>query len=89
MYETHFACHDILMLGKSPIKWRQRPDMTIAVDWDARKASNQIKLSECFTLCCMDTYQVLSSVCTKRIFKGIFYTNCTRLNLSQIEFYTV
>ena len=62
-----------------------RHDMTIAVDWDARKASNQIKLSECFTLCCMDTYQVLSSVCMKRIFKG----NCTRLNLSQIEFYTV
>ena len=22
------------MLGKSPIKWRQCPDMTIAVDWD-------------------------------------------------------
>ena len=24
------VCHDILSLGKSPIKWRQRPDMTIA-----------------------------------------------------------
>ena len=22
------------MLGKSPIKWRECPDMTIAVDWD-------------------------------------------------------
>ena len=22
------------MLGKSPIKWRQCPGMTIAVDWD-------------------------------------------------------
>ena len=22
------------MLDKSPIKWRQHPDMTIAVDWD-------------------------------------------------------
>ena len=25
-----FECHDILMLGKSSIKWKQRPDMTIA-----------------------------------------------------------
>ena len=29
-----FGCHDILILGKSPIKWSQRPDMTLAVDWD-------------------------------------------------------
>ena len=29
--EVHFECLDILMLGKSPIKWRQRPDMTIAL----------------------------------------------------------
>ena len=34
--EAHFECHDILILGKSPIKWRQRPDMTIAVDLDGR-----------------------------------------------------
>ena len=26
------GCHDILILGKSPINWRQRPDMTLAVD---------------------------------------------------------
>ena len=32
IYEAHFECQDILMLGKCPIKWRQRPDMTIAVD---------------------------------------------------------
>ena len=36
IYEAHFECHDILMLGKSPIKWRQRPDITIAVDWDVK-----------------------------------------------------
>ena len=37
IYEAHFECHDILMLpGKSPIKWRQRPDMTLAVDWDVK-----------------------------------------------------
>ena len=39
--EAHFECHDILMLGKSPIKWRQRPDMTIAVDWDVKHQFNQ------------------------------------------------
>ena len=27
---AHFGCHDILTMG--PIKWRQRTDMTIAVD---------------------------------------------------------
>ena len=34
-------CHDILMLGKRPIKWRQRPDMTIAVDWDVNHQFTQ------------------------------------------------
>ena len=33
--------HDILVLGKSPIKWRQRPDMTIAVDWDVEPEFKQ------------------------------------------------
>ena len=41
IYETHFECHDILMLGKSPIKWRQRPDMTFAVDWDVKHQFKQ------------------------------------------------
>ena len=34
------GCHNILILGKSPIKWRQHPDMTLAVDWDVK---NQFK----------------------------------------------
>ena len=29
------------MLGKSPIKWRQRSDMTIAVDWDVKHQFKQ------------------------------------------------
>ena len=29
------------MLSKSPIKWRQRPDMTIAVDWDVKHQFKQ------------------------------------------------
>ena len=40
-FEAHFECHDILILsndilmfGKRPQKWKQRPDMIIAVDLD-------------------------------------------------------
>ena len=29
------------MLGKSPIKWRQHPDITIAVDWDVKHQFEQ------------------------------------------------
>ena len=29
------------MLGKIPTKWKQRPDMTIAVDWDTKLQINQ------------------------------------------------
>ena len=43
IYEAHFECHDTLMLGKSPIKWRQRPDMTFAVDWDVKHQLKQTK----------------------------------------------
>ena len=28
------------MLGKCPTKWRQCPDMTIAVDWDVKLPQN-------------------------------------------------
>ena len=48
IYEAHFECHDILMLGKSTIKWRQRPDMAFAVDWDVKhqfKQTNSIYMS--------------------------------------------
>ena len=34
------------MLGKSPIKWRQRPDMTIAVDWDVKHQFKQIQTKQ-------------------------------------------
>ena len=30
------------MLGKSHIKWRQRPDMPIAVDWDVEQNQNSL-----------------------------------------------
>ena len=37
-----FECHGIRMLRKSPIKWRQRPDMTIAVDCDVKNQFKEI-----------------------------------------------
>ena len=43
-YEANFECHDILMLGKSSIKWRQRPDMTIAIDLDVKHQFKQTKI---------------------------------------------
>ena len=49
IYDAHFECHDILMLRKSPIKWRQRPDMTIAVDLDLKhhlKQTNSLLVLE-------------------------------------------
>ena len=37
IFATLFGCHDAIILDKSPIKWRQRPDMAIAVsDWDVK-----------------------------------------------------
>ena len=44
IYDAHFECHDILMLGKSPIKWRQCPDMTFAVDWDIKHQFKQTNI---------------------------------------------
>ena len=43
--------HDILILGKSPIEWRQGPDMTLAVDWDVKHQFRQTKP----TLICLCT----------------------------------
>ena len=36
------GCHDTVILRKSPIEWRQRPDMTTAVDWDVKHQFKQI-----------------------------------------------
>ena len=34
----------VLIVGKSLIKWRQRPDMAIAVDWDLKNQFKQKSL---------------------------------------------
>ena len=41
IFEGHFGCNDILMLGKSPIKWRQRPHMNTAVEKDVNHRFKQ------------------------------------------------
>ena len=33
IFEALFGCHDVQILGNSPIKWMQHSDITIAVDW--------------------------------------------------------
>ena len=35
------------MVGKRPIKWRQRPDMSFAVDWDVKNKFKQRKIQNC------------------------------------------
>ena len=37
------------MLGKSPIKWRQRTDKTIAVDWDVKHQFKQANIDASYT----------------------------------------
>ena len=36
IFEAFCRCHDVLILDKCPIKWRQSPHMTIAIDWDVK-----------------------------------------------------
>ena len=47
IFETPFGCHDILILGKSPVKLRQHLDTTIAVDCHIKhKFKQRYKASE-------------------------------------------
>ena len=54
IFEALNGCHDILILGTSSIKWRQRPDMTLAVDRGAKRQPHKqtysyiIQLSETY-----------------------------------------
>ena len=41
-FEALAECHYILILGKSLIKWMQRPDMTLVVDCDVKHQRKQI-----------------------------------------------
>ena len=39
IFEALAGCHD--KLGKSPIKWRKRPNIIMAVDWDVEHQFKQ------------------------------------------------
>ena len=51
IFQALVGCHDILILGKSPIKWRQRPDMTLAVDWDVFSINSKTSIINALPLC--------------------------------------
>ena len=44
IFEALLDCHYILILGRSPLKLRLRPNMTIAVDWDVKHQFKQTKI---------------------------------------------
>ena len=41
IFEALFGCHDVVILGQCPIKWRQHLDMTIVVDCDIKHQFKQ------------------------------------------------
>ena len=56
IFEALVGCHDILTLGKSPIKWRQCPDMTFAFDWDVKHEVKQKLPLSCLPSVFVDAY---------------------------------
>ena len=56
IFEELFGCHEVLILGRSPIKWRQHSDLTIAVDWDVKRHFKQtIKNKTAYTMKSLST----------------------------------
>ena len=55
-YIALFGCLDLPIFCKSPIKWRQCPDMTIAVAWEMHefKQTNKQNFSNCKNLYASD-----------------------------------
>ena len=41
IFQALVGCHDILILSNSPIQLRQRPDMTLSVDWGVKHQFKQ------------------------------------------------
>ena len=54
IFHALVGCHDILILGKSLVKWRQRPNMTLAVDWDVQHQFNQTNIIERTVYICLN-----------------------------------
>ena len=42
VFEAHFGCHDVLFLGKNPIKWRQPLTGTLSIN--SNKPTNSFGL---------------------------------------------
>ena len=49
IFKALFGCLDVLILGKNPIKWRQCPNMTFAVDWDVKHQFKQTNTERLIT----------------------------------------
>ena len=53
------------MLDRSPVKWRQRPDMNIAVDWDAKpqiKQTNKQNTFKCDAVVSLIGHKMMSQL---------------------------
>ena len=73
IFEALVECHDIFILGKCPIKWKQCPDMTMAVDWDIKHQFKQTSTGLCHTVKCMfqSVFQVHVLVDVSSMFHGM------------------
>ena len=60
IFQAIVGCHGILILGKSLIKWRQRPDMTLAVDLDVKHQTN--KTSNVFISIVLSAFALLQGL---------------------------
>ena len=47
MFEALCGCHDVLILGKGPVKRGQRPDMAMVVEYDVQHLFKQTKTYRC------------------------------------------
>ena len=69
IYQTLVGCNAILTENKSQ-KWRQRPNMTLAVDWDVKHQFKQTYNTPCFF-----------SIYTYIIPINLKWRDCSRYNL--------
>ena len=80
------------MLGKNPIKRMQRPDMTIAVDWDLKHQFKQIQITniryvpmgvlktEGVAKIIFDRYYWINSAKYERNYYALYFTASSRIH---------
>ena len=83
--EAHFGCHDIQLFGTSPIKLRQRTDMSIAVDRE-RIPDSTIPL--CFL---NPNFKLLAifCACTARFVSDMFRNHIVGFPMTRLILYTL